>query len=167
MNEDYQKLIERAIEIVRDVEEPYRNSAFNSILAELIRIERTSRIVSSEPRKFEERTEEDPVGLFMERAIDASAYSNLFSAKGRLVEKSLAVLLLARDELGLDGLTAAQINEILSKKYRVSKVYTGNINRDLSKKTGFATKIRTQKGWKFLLMTGGEDHLRQALDKLG
>ncbi len=164
---DYKQLVAQAVELVDGVEEPYKGLAFQVILQHLIT---ESRPESIEPptkvgRRVSREEEKDPTGVFMDRAVDASAYTPLFFARGRLVEKSLAVLLLARDELGIDGMTASQIAEVLTKKFRVPMVHARNISRDLSRRTEYVSRVRTAEGYKYLLMLGGEKHLAGTLSE--
>src|SRR3989441_12834221 len=93
---------------------------------------------------------ENPVELFLTSVVDAGSYAKLFSSRGKLLEKSLAVLKLARDQLGIDGLTAPQISDILIKKFRVSSVYRQNVSSDLSKATQYVHRLKTGNEYKYL-----------------
>src|SRR2546428_9925113 len=131
MSVPYSDLAKKARDQVADLDEPYRSIAFETILQDLIR--ESKRGEASEPKRPKSQkpatSEEGPVELFLTNVVDAGPYTKLFSAKGRLVEKSLAVLKLARDQLGVDGLTAPQISEVLTKKFRVPKVHPSNVAR--------------------------------------
>ena len=104
---------------------------------------------------------ENPVELFLTSVVDAGSYAKLFSSRGKLLEKSLAVLKLARDQLGIDGLTAPQISDILIKKFRVSSVYRQNVSSDLSKATQYVHRLKTGNEYKYLLMAAGESRLAE------
>src|SRR5438552_13176341 len=121
MSIPYSDLAKKARDQVAELDEPYRSIAFETILQDLIRESKLGE--TSEQRRPKGQkpstSADDPVELFLTNVVDAGPYTKLFSARGKLVEKSLAVLKLARDQLGIDGLTAPQISEVLTKKFRV------------------------------------------------
>lgn len=160
---DYRELIDRAKRIVEDLDDPYKGLAFQVVLQELIREGRTK---PREKREVPPGEEADAVSLFMKRAVDASAFTSLFSRRGRLVEKSLAVLLLARDEFGIDGMTSPEIAAVLTNKFRVPQVHARNITTGLSRRTEYVSRIRAGRGYKYLLMVVGENHLKQTISEL-
>ena len=160
---NYSELVDRAREIVEDLDEPYRGLAFQVIFQELVR---EGRSAPKEKREVTAEEEADAVSLFMQRAVDASAFTSLFSQRGRLVEKSLAVLLLARDEFGIDGMSSPEIAEVLTKKFRVPQVHARNITTGLSRRPEYVSRVRAGRGYKYLLMVVGESHLKQTISEL-
>ena len=159
----YEELAKKARDQVVSLEEPYRSIAYETILQDLIREAR--RTPSSEGTRTKSAAAsdaaEDPVELFLTSVVDAGTYTKLFRAKGKLLEKSLAALKLARDQLGIDGLTPPQISDILIKKFRVSKVHPQNVARDLAKATEYVHRLKAGNEYKYLLMTAGESRLAE------
>ena len=163
MDTTYAQLAKKARDQVQELEEPFKSLAFQTILQELI--QEAKRPSQTTVRKSKTPTSgdqaEDPVQIFLTTVVDEKNYAKLFASKGRLAEKSLAVLKLARDVLGIDGLTASQISEILTRKFRVSKVYRQNVSNDLRKSTNYVHRIQSGSDYKYLLMTVGEEHLEE------
>lgn len=166
----YGDLAKKALKEVEGLEEPFRAVAYKTILDELIK-DAKSAGRESKPHPALGQTElsskRDPVEAFMGRAVDASTVGGLFPQKGFLVEKSLAVLKLARDEFGIEGLTATQIGEILTRKFRVGSVHARNISRDLGGSTQYVSRVTDDQGrTTYLLMVQGEQHLGELLTRL-
>jgi len=163
----YGELARKASKEVEGLEEPLKSIAYKTILDELIKDAKAS---GTEPKGGPETElttgKRDPIAAFMGRAVDASEFGNLFTAKGSLVEKSLAVLKLARDEFGIEGLTPSQIKEILTRKFRVSGVHAANISRDLGGSPEYVSRISDDKGrTAYLLMVRGEQRLQEVLSE--
>lgn len=166
----YGDLAKKAMKEVESLEEPFRSVAYKTILDELIKDakspgqEAKSHASLGRPEMSGRR---DPVEAFMGRAVDASAFGGLFAQKGFLVEKSLAVLKLARDEFGLEGLTATQIGNILTRKFRVGSVHARNVSRDLGGSAQYVSRVTDDQGrTTYLLMVQGEQHLGEMLHTL-
>lgn len=164
----YNDLAKKARDQVQELDEPYRSIAYETILRDLIQEAKREAPapVKSKRKTGSPEAAENPVEAFLTNPINAAPYSKLFSSRGKIVEKSLGVLKLARDELGIDGLTAPQISEILVKKFRVSKVHRQSVNRDLGAATEFVTRLKTDDGYKYLLMTAGEARLEEVAGQL-
>ena len=162
MEVSYADLAMKAREYVSSLDEPYRSSAYQVILTDLIVGSKVQSPILQVRPDFESRSEDDhpkPVERFLTSVVDAAPYLGLFSAAGHLVEKSMAVLRIARDQLGLDGLTPAEIAEILTSKFRVARVRRSNVSYDLGKATQFLHRVKVNGGYKYLLMGLGEQHL--------
>ncbi|HYY48762.1 MAG TPA: hypothetical protein VFA17_08800 [Thermoplasmata archaeon] len=169
MSIPYAELAKKAKDEVADLEEPFRSIAYQTILQDLIQEgKRAGPIEPKRPASTRAAAGvEDPVGIFMTNVVDAGPYAKLFASKGKLVEKSLAVLKIARDQLGIDGLTAPQISEVLTKKFRVSKVHTSNVARDVAKATEYVHRIAAGEEYKYLLMAAGEQRLQEVVSQIG
>ena|SRR5438132_9353597 len=163
----YGDLARRASKEVEGLDEPLRSIAYKTILDELIRDAKSSQPEVNRPVAETGTTgavKRDPVEAFMGRAVDASGFGDMFTRRGLLVEKSLAVLKLARDEFGVEGLTSSQIAEILTRKFRVAGVHAANISRDLGKSTQYVSRVTDDRGHTlYLLMVQGEQRLREVL----
>jgi hypothetical protein len=89
--------------------------------------------------------------------IDSSAHTEVYQAS-RLLEQALHVLRIARDDYGIDALTAGQITKILKDKFRVSATPQG-VHSALNR-NGVVDRVPAGKGlWKFRLMAAGEAFL--------
>jgi hypothetical protein len=163
MSVPYKELAKKARDQVAELEEPYRSIAYETILQDLIREAKSGEPADEKGAKTSGRSTgtENPVELFLTRVVDAKPYTKLFGAKGKLVEKCLAVLKIARDQLGVDGLTSPQISEVLVKKLRVAKVHRQNVARDLAKATEYVHRLMVDDEYKYLLMAAGEKHLEE------
>ena len=139
---------------MKELDEPFKSIAYEVILKDLIEDTRRKPFTPSaiEEQKTPSEETEDPVEKFMSSRVDPGEYANLFAAKGQLLEKSLAVLKLARDTLGIDGLTAPQITDILIRKFRVSKVHRPNVSTALKGATTYVHRIKAHGDYKYLLM---------------
>jgi len=167
----YGELARKASTEVEGLEEPLKSIAYKTILDELIKDAKDAKASGTElkggPETESISGKRDPIAAFMGRAVDASEFGNLFTAKGSLVEKSLAVLKLARDEFGIEGLTPSQIKEILTRKFRVSGVHAANISRDLGGSPEYVSRISDDKGrTAYLLMVRGEQRLKEVLSEI-
>lgn len=163
---DYSELAIKAREQVRNLEEPYRSIAYETILRELIA--ESKRTPQRPPSHASQPTghAEDPVSKFLESPINPERYAKVFALKGKLLEKSLAVLRIARDDLAIDGLTAPQIAEILVKKFRVARVHGGNVSRDLGTANQYVHRVKAGDGYMYMLMKSGETRLDELLAEL-
>lgn len=163
----YGDLARKASKEVEGLEEPLRSIAYKTILDELIRDAKSSRPEVKRQvavTEIEAAGKRDPIETFMGRAVDASAFGDLFNRRGLLVEKSLAVLKLARDEFGVEGLTPTQIGKILTRKFRVAGIHAANISRDLGKSSQYVSRVADDRGrTTYLLMVQGEQRLREVL----
>lgn len=163
---DYAVIARKAQEQVSKLDEPYKSIAYQTILQDLIA---EAKKVSSgeEPaiKKESRKSEpgEDPVQIFLTSTFEYKQYVDLFASKGRLLDKSLAVLKIARDVLGVDGLTASEVSGILIKKFRVSKVHKPNVSTELKDATGYVHRLKTETDYKYLLMAAGEQHLEEVV----
>jgi hypothetical protein len=168
---DYKKLAKQAADAVEGLKEPAFSIAFGKILEDLISRERhqvrteAGRAVASVTKSATGLggNEGDPVDLFNTRPVDAADYAELFRSNGKLVMKCLAVLKLARDEFGIDGLGPASLESILKKKFRVAGVHPGNISRDLGKSLKFVSRVDRGGKAVYILTAQGEESLKLAI----
>jgi hypothetical protein len=162
----YGELARRAQEQAKALEEPFRSIAFQTVLEDLIAQARhrdpVVRTLVREPAApSRSAPKADPAELFLTSVVEAAVYSDLFASRGRLGDKSLAVLEVAKSQIMVDGLTAAQIARILIHKFRVSGVQAGHVARDLGKAAGYVQVVGTGGEKRFLLMLPGERRLEE------
>jgi hypothetical protein len=168
---NYAKLAKEAEEAVKDLKEPALSIAYGKILDELIAREKqklSSSVIHKTPtgKVPPEISTDDPVQVFLTRPVDASPYADLFRAPGKLVMKCLAVLKLARDEFGIDGLGPTALEGILKRKFRASGVHIANISRDLGNALKYVSRINRDGKPVYILTAQGEESLKLAISNL-
>jgi hypothetical protein len=91
-------------------------------------------------------------------AIDRTSYPDIGATK-RVADRALKVLQLAHQDYGVDGLTAAEIATILSRKFRLP-VKTNSVNKALERETD-TVDIRSDPGSSrvFHIMAPGDVYL--------
>lgn len=90
--------------------------------------------------------------------IDRTKYPDI-GATSRVADRALKVLQLANDDLGVDGLTAVEISEVLTRRFRLP-VTPNAVNIALERETN-TVDIRTSGGMKrFHIMAPGDDYLK-------
>jgi hypothetical protein len=168
---DYQAAVKRARELTARFDPPFDQLAFAPILADLLRDQREGEkgLSVKEPVQTTIPTPQrrDVLDAFMSRGLDAEPYSDLFSSSGHLLEKCLAVLKLARDEFGIDGLTPGEIVNVLVKKFRVGRVHGTNVSRDIGHARKYVSKIHRGKHPTYLITVAGENHLNEVIQSQG
>jgi hypothetical protein len=164
---DYAALAKQAASAVEGLKEPALSIAYAKILDDLIASEKAKRSAGRTP---DERTmslgaqlkpDETIVDRFLTGSFDAAQYADLLLERGELVTKCLAVLKLARDEFGVDGLTPSELAEILTKKFRASGVHRGNIARDLGKSLKLVSRVQQGARTVYMLTGQGEEALKK------
>lgn len=169
---DYPALAKRARELLKDVDPSLAQAAYPAVLSDLITQARREGAGSTSPSLRTTPTSElvptSPSALdaFLTRNIDTAKYDSLFLARGKLTDKSLAVLKIARDEFGIDGMVSSEIASILTRKFRVGQVHASNVSRDLGQALEFVSRIDVDGQQKYVLTLKGETRLSDALKEL-
>lgn len=121
---DLDKTFAEAAEIAKKLPENLQEAAFNRALDELLngsarkssaKSRGSSRHVAK-PKPNSNEVEIEPNHLLAD--IDSTRYQDIGDT-GRVADQALKVLQLARQDHGVDGLTASQIFEILTQKFRL------------------------------------------------
>jgi len=168
---NYAALAKEAAEAVKDLKEPAYSIAYAKILDDLI-ARAKQKGTGPEPRHGlggktpPEISTADPTAVFLAGSFDAAPYADLFLSKGQLLMKCLAVLKLARDEFGIDGLGPADLETILRERFRTPGVHRGNIHRDLGKALKFVSRVVRDGRPVYMLMAPGEEALKQTVSGL-
>jgi len=161
MKPKYGELARQAIEHVRDLEEPFRSLTYQKVLEDLIEEAKRSSPVSVTLLRGKEAPASDAVDRFLGSLVDSTQYIGLLAARGQLAEKSMAVLKMAKDQFGIDGLSPSEIAKVLSLKLRVAGVQAGHVSRDLSRVPEYVQVVEVGGVRKFLLMGNGERRLEE------
>jgi len=167
----YAEIVRKARDAVQDLQEPLRSVAFGKVLDDLILQARVANRMAPPVQSVKMGISSGPgtggdsaIDLFLSRSIDASAYGGLFASRGRLLDKSLAVLKLGRDEFGLESLAASEIADVLTKKFRVASIRKSNVSRDLGRAPQFVSRTKDPSGFlRYSLTLPGEARLSKTL----
>ncbi len=163
---DLDKIFAEAAEIAKKLPENLQESAFNRALDELLAqtdhkppAKKKAASRKQVPSKTNPGAEARKSENFLD-AINRTNYPDIGDTD-RVADRALKVLQLANDDLGIDGLTASQIAEILTKKFRLTANANG-INMALQRESQ-TVDVRTGEDGKniFHIMAPGEDYLEK------
>lgn len=163
---DLDKLFAQAAAIAQKLPENLQEAAFNRALDELLggpkhgssaRTKKSSgRTKNVKPEKNTAQTESND---FID-AIDRTKYPDIGSTN-RVADRALKVLHLANEDLGIDGLSASQIAEALTKKFRLPAT-TAAIRMALQREAQTVDVRASQDGRnRFHIMAPGDDYLEK------
>lgn len=185
---DYASMVKTAKDAVDGIEEPYKSLAFQRILDDLLgtkgpepsgngparppvrsrassRRKTTTSVNSGGVPVAQPR--EDPVRAVMQADLDAAKYDELFGARGNLENKSLAVIIMARDKCGITaGLTSPEIAQLLKQKFRVASIYESNISLQLGKARSLFNRTKEGRTYRYTATRAGEKRLAEAINSL-
>lgn len=102
-----------------------------------------------------------------ERHLDLAAYAPIFAAPGRILLKALAVLDVARRQLGVEWMTPSEIERFLTERARVRSAYRTNISNALRGARHLAERRRRGRGYEYALTSQGSDLLERERSLLG
>lgn len=154
----------KAEQIAKDFEEPYKSIVFRTVLDKLLSGQspqvtpspQHTKSTSPAPSGNENRIERICSSINRTNYPDIS---RLHSAK----DKAIFVLRIARDNAGIDGLSALEISQILDKVFRL-RVTRHAITMSLGPEAKLVDRksIKTKKGIEsfiYRVMAPGEEHL--------
>jgi len=117
-------------------------------------------------KKVKVKAKEDVVEKIVTSEIDLSKYNYIYGLSG--LPLFLAVLKIAREEFGIDGLTPPEISKILKSKFRISKaVSEENVSMALSKAGECIDRVPNPRGrgYMYRIMHAGEQLLNETILK--
>lgn len=156
---DLQDAIQRAAELAKLVPESLQEAAFNRALDQLLGAGAAAPRAAQTGAAAKRTQQEMPQTVDFVDRIDRTKYPDI-GATGRVADRALKVLQLAQDDYDVDGLTGAQIAEILTSKFRLA-VSANTVNMALQRETGTVdTRLRGSTRT-FHLMAPGEEYLRR------
>ena len=99
--------------------------------------------------------------LESEQKFSDDSFSFLIDERGKYLEKALLILKMAKDEFDIDGLTSAEITEILRNKIRVPRIQHSNISLFLgkNKNSRYVFRDKHKEGYIYKLTKIGEDFI--------
>lgn len=164
---DLKDLYKQAGEIAKVVPESMQEAAFNRALDMLTGAEGgDARISAQGPRRRKAPSSDskpadssaDDVGASL-GAIDRTAYPQIDVGMS-VLNRSLWVLKIAKDEQGVDGLSAPQIADVLTGKFRV-KTRRQNVTTALDKANRLVDRTKEGRGVRYRIMGEGDRHLAE------
>ncbi len=151
---------EIASKLPKHLQEIGFNRALDHLLGKNVRDNQRETFSSRSPRQHESMTKEDGEFGKLLNAINRTEHPDVGSTT-RVADRALKVLELVIDKCGVDGMTALQISEILTRKFRLP-VTTNSVNMALERETGTVDIRHSANGVKvFHLMAPGEEYLRR------
>lgn len=158
-------LFKQAADIAGRLPENLQEAAFNRALDHLLGESgggRRSPGLERETAPTRVRSSEAAAVRSLLEKIDRTRYPDV-GATTRVADRALKVLQLANDDHNLDGLSAQEISEVLTKKFRLP-VRPNAVNMALERETG-TVDVRQKAGAKvFHLMAPGEAYLKRLRD---
>ena len=115
-------LFKQAADIAKDVPESMQEAAFNRALDFLLGLGSSGaagkKRVAAPTRRTQgsQESPDDEVDTLLQQ-LDRTAHPKILDAP-RVLDRSLALLRIARDEFSIDGLSAPQIARVLTEKFR-------------------------------------------------
>ncbi len=156
-----QKAIKEAIGLVEGVDEPFKSLAFSEVFSELLRsvgteAEPRSEVVGSVASK--PLPVKDRLSAMIRSNFD---WSTLPIVNKDALTQNLMVLKLALDKFKIDGLSAKDIQQVLSQKYRISKTPNA-VSMSLMAAVGkYVDRIQEGKEFLYRITRKGIDKLEE------
>ena len=166
--------VKLAQEATKDItDDVLRKAAFEIILRKLLDSEsgsvkpigRARKTKTASPARSSAELDETTQKLCS--LVNRTKYPEIYMIP-KALGKSLFILKLARDELGIDGLTPAQIAKVLMKNFRV-KIASNAVSMALMAAGTLVDRKTLENGgtgYRYYIMRGGEEHLRVAISEL-
>jgi hypothetical protein len=171
---DLKELIRQASEIAEEVPENLREAAFNRALDFLTESAASNVIPSNNSGKSQKPSSKKKTSAQTEIGKESQNVDHLLahidstkhpgvSAAGKILDQALLILQIALNEHQIDGLTPADIAQILKEKFRVT-AKAGPISVALGRAANLTDRIPFDKGYKYRIMSPGEQHLAHTLN---
>jgi hypothetical protein len=164
---DLKELFSQAAEIAKNVPESMQEAAFNRAVDLLTQgippsERKDTRNQGERSRKTKKKTTEDFSAAHdnltvLLSSIDSTQHPGVVAAS-KVLDRALMVLQIALNDHGVDGLTPAQIAEILTGKFRVSTTKDA-VKKALGRATSFVNRIPHGKGYLYKIMGPDEAYL--------
>lgn len=179
-NKNLKEIIRQANDAVSEVsDQELKKIAFQRVLDELLDDNLSKKdgvIFKNKPKKsiskrssFKNRSvkkkEKDPVLSKLLEQIDRTKYSDIHSLT-KVLDQSLFILKIAKDDLNVDGLLSSQINILLKEVFRIKKS-AASISMALMRSVKYTD--RSGEGNKILykIMHDGEAYLKEIINSIG
>jgi len=176
MTKDSQKeLFKRAAEIASVVPESMQDAAFRRALDMLQEDEgsgksRSTRTPSRSARQAGDASSKaealDSAEVLIE-GINRTEHPEVGEAS-RVLERSLHILKIAKDDFGIDGLSANELARVLTEKFRI-RTTRQRVNQVLDEASSLVDRSSGsgRRGARYRIMASGEKHLAEPSDEPG
>lgn len=154
-----------------EIPPPYRVELFRILAPELV-TERRRPAVAQERSAVARAAEGAPAARRpeprLERTrLDLATYAAVLAQPGKNLLKALVALEVARDQLGFDWMTPAEVERLLADRAGVRSVYRTNLSNALSKAPGMADRRRRGRGYEYRITSLGRETLHREAALLG
>jgi hypothetical protein len=167
-------MVRSSIEIVKDIEDPYRIEAFKVVLLHLLNYPggiSPKAQISKKTRAPSKAQIKKPRGKTTLRAdvkeklmkMEDERFDDISHLRGK--RRYFLLLKIAKDK-GIDGLSPAEIGYILQERFMLTGIHETNIGRDLRKSTGLVEKFKLDNGHGFKIKKEGEDYINGEIEGL-
>lgn len=99
--------------------------------------------------------------------LDLAPYAAILAQPGKNLLKAMVALEVARDQLGIDWMTPAEVERLLAERAGVRSVYRTNLSNALSKAPGMADRRRRGRGYEYRITALGRETLHREAALLG
>lgn len=99
--------------------------------------------------------------------LDLAPYAAVLHQPGKNLLKALVALEVARDQLGIEWMTPAEVERMLADRAGVRSVYRTNLSNALSKAPGMADRRRRGRGYEYRVTALGRETLHREAALLG
>lgn len=164
MNE-FENQIKKAIKMVEDTPEVYKQSAFKVILFHLLSSESPiNKQVPIKPSKsYVESISKHDIRVILKSNYD---WASTKIPKLKPIGQNLYVLKIASDDFGIEGLSPKELQSILSQKFRLTKSANA-ISMSLMETVGkYVDRIQEGKEFLYKITTFGREYLDSLLQKV-
>lgn len=149
--------------MVEDVDIEYRDQAFQVVFDKLLDETITSDMDVSLTAKTKRRGKiadepQNKLELVLSSQLDYSSYSEIIH-EGDYAEKSLMILRVVEESLGIRSLTATELAEIMEKQLRIPNVYRTNVSRALLNAKDYFIRNKEGRSFNYMVSVKGEQHL--------
>lgn len=167
-NEKLKEEIQRAKEAVEGLPEPFKSRTYDKIIERILDgtygSKSQKKVKSRSSGRKNPTSKEDEMVQKVINDLDRSKYEKIHDLK--VLERSLYLLKIVRDDLSIDGLSPSQIASVLTEKFRV-KTTKEAISMSLMK-TSYVDRVPTvnrgARTYQYKLMQKGEDYLKNILE---
>lgn len=165
--QDLKNIVDKAKKAVEHLEEPYKSKAFEVLLSKLLSGEpapASTPVLARAPVTMPAASyEPDAVEKAMNK-IDRTKYPLMFKLR-TVLERAIYALCIAREQGGLDWLTAPEISKLLMEKFRV-KATSAAVSMALMRSEYVdrnSVETGGGAGYNYRLMHAGEERIKALL----
>lgn len=153
-----------------EIPPPYRVELFRILVPGLVTDRRRPTVAEGRPtvaRADDGAPAVRPEPRLERTRLDLATYAAVLAQPGKNLLKALVALEVARDQLGIDWMTPAEVERLLADRAGVRSVYRTNLSNALSKAPGMADRRRRGRGYEYRITSLGRETLHREAALLG